>query len=68
MAIRIRYTPTELSEGAVEVLRDVDYFVIQDDNTLELRRSTRQGKYRVVGFVHSSRWMSVVSVADESIT
>lgn len=60
MSVRIRYSPTELSEGVVEVLDNVDAFVVLDDNTLELRQYTTDKKYRVVGFVHPSRWVSVV--------
>lgn len=56
--IRIRYRPTELSEGAIDLI-DADKFVVLDDNTVELRKRSSTGKYKVVGFVHPDRWESV---------
>jgi len=64
--VRVRYVPTELSEGVVENL-DADYFVIQEDNTVELRRNTGDRRYKVVGFIHPTRWLSVVQVQDAEV-
>lgn len=64
MSVRVRYAPTELSEGVVEVLHDVDAFVVLDDNTVELRRYTSPGKYKVVGFINPERWASIVDVVE----
>lgn len=67
MAVRIRYVRTELSEGVVETLYDVDKFEISDDNTLVLKAvNPESGKYRTVGFVHPQRWESVVLVENEN--
>lgn len=64
--VRVRYCPTELSEGVVETL-DADQFVVHDDNTLELRKvNPETKKFRVVGFVHPKRWESVVLVDEKT--
>lgn len=61
MTIRVRYRPLELSAGVVEDL-DADSYVVLDDNTVELRRTTStdettgKSKYRVVGHLHPERW------------
>lgn len=61
MAARIRYARTELSEGVVETLADVDKFEVSDDNTLVLKGiNPDTGKYRVIGFVHPNRWESIL--------
>jgi len=62
VSVRVRYVPTELSEGVVEILHDVDSFVVLDDNTVELRRYTSERKYKVVGFLNPTRWASIVDV------
>lgn len=65
MAVRIRYLRTELSEGIVETLHEVDKFTVQDDNSVELRSFNEETqKYKVVGYIHPDRWESIMLVED----
>lgn len=66
MGVRVRYVRTELSEGIVEVIGNVDYFVVLDDNTVELRKRTPNNKYKVTGYIHPARWESIV-VTDDAL-
>lgn len=66
MAVRIRYARTELSEGVVEVLHEVDKFSIHEDNSVELRGfNPDTNKYRIIGWIHPMRWESIV-ILDEA--
>ena len=56
MAIRVKFKRTELSDGVIETFNNVDYYVIVEDGTVELRRRTTAGKYKVVGHIHPDRW------------
>jgi hypothetical protein len=64
MAVRVQFKRTELSEGVIKTFEEVDTFVILDDNTVELRKNTKPGKYRVVGFLHPKNRESIIQVEE----
>ena len=64
MAIKVKFTRTELSDGVVEVFEDVDYYAITDDGFVELRQRTTSGKYKVVGHIHPDQWEYVLVEQD----
>lgn len=64
--LRVRYHPTDLAdEGTVEIL-EADSFEIMDDHTVVLMRENDEGEDEIVGFIHSSRWDSIIR-EDETV-
>lgn len=60
MGVKVRLHPPELTMGAEwECFPEATSYRILEDNTIELREKTTEGKLRVIGHVHKERWDSV---------
>lgn len=70
MPVRIHYVRTELSEGEVEVLPQVDAYEIMSDGTIQLLEYMDEGTVeteggrlaRAIGYVHPDRWQSIITL------
>ena len=62
--LRVRYRPTDLGEGGLVEVLDVDRWTVLEDHSVKLYRLTKAGKRKVVGTLHPDRWDSLVEVRE----
>lgn len=63
--IRVRYAPTDLSEGVVDLL-DADRVVATDDGRCKLQKFDEDDeKWYTVGYLAPGQWLSAVLLEED---